>query len=51
MKRLDPEKKKYTINKTKSGTTIKISNPLDEKSKRIISHIKKKISINNNKEK
>lgn len=49
--RLDPDGKKYTKKKTKSGTTIQLIQPIDEKSKRIISHIKRKLSINNNKEK
>lgn len=50
MKELDPEKKKFAIKKTKFGTILIKNTPIDEKSKRIVSHIKSKMSINKNKE-
>jgi hypothetical protein len=49
--RLDPENKIFDVTKTDSGTILKKKAPIDEKSKRIISHIKNKVSINKNKEK
>jgi hypothetical protein len=51
LKRLDPEKKKYDIKKNQNGITLKVKTPLDEKSVRIIKHIKTKLTINTNKEK
>ena len=50
LKEIDPEKKKFDIKKTKLGTVLQKKSPIDEKSKRIISHIKSKIDINKNKE-
>ena len=50
IERIDPEGKIFDVTKTDFGTVLKKKAPIDEKSKRIIRHIKKKISINKNKE-
>lgn len=50
MSRIDPKKDKFDIKKTKTGIVIKKKQPIDEKSKRIISHIQKKLNNNNTKE-
>lgn len=50
LKRIDPSNNKYTVTQGKNETIIKIKTPLDDKSKRIISHIKSKLKINTNKE-
>lgn len=48
--RIDPDGNIFNISKTDFGTILKKKAPIDEKSKRIISHLKKKMSINKNKE-
>jgi len=50
MNRLDPDGEKYTKKKSKNGTIFQLKQPIDDKSKRIISNIKSKLSINKNKE-
>jgi hypothetical protein len=46
LERIDPKGKKFTVTYGENNTTIKRSSPIDDKTKRIIDHIKKKISIN-----
>lgn len=48
--RLDPESTKYNKQKTKQGIVLKKIMPIDDKSKRIIAHIKKKLRLITNKE-
>lgn len=50
IKEIDPDKTKFKLKRTKSGIVFTKNTPVDEKSKRIISHIKSKMSINKNKE-
>jgi len=44
IKRIDPNGKKYTVKKTKTGLVLANAKPLNDKSIRVIDHIKKKIN-------
>jgi hypothetical protein len=50
LERIDPDDKIYVKTKTEFGTTLKKATPINDKAKRIISHIKSKLRLNNNKE-